>query len=205
MQSKATSVSQYIAELPGDRRTAVEALRRVILANLDDDYEEGMQYGMIGYYVPHRVFPPGYHCNPAQPLPFAAIASQKNHLALYLGGVYCGCVDGGETDESRWFRDAWTRTGRKLDMGKSCVRFRRIDDVPLDVVGEAIRRLPVRTYLVRYKEALASAGKTPVKATAAKKKPAAAKKKPTSRVPAPRTKTLKPTKTKRPANPKKPV
>ena len=88
MQSKATTVEQYLAELPEDRRKAIEAVRQVVLKNLDKDYEEGMQYGMIGYYVPHRVYPAGYHCDPKQPLPFAGLASQKNHMALYLMCVY---------------------------------------------------------------------------------------------------------------------
>jgi hypothetical protein len=160
MQSKATSVSEYIAALPHERRAAIEAVRRVILANLDDDYEEGMQYGMIGYYVPHHVFPPGYHCDPRQPLPFACLAAQKNHVSLHLMGLYLGCGEGqDEGDEVRWFRDAWARTGKKLDMGKSCVRFRRADDVALEVVGEAIRRLPARTYIARYRHVLATMGK----------------------------------------------
>ena len=88
MQSKATSVDQYLAGLPADRRDAIEAVRAVILENLPKGYEEGMQYGMIGYYVPHRVYPAGYHCDPLQPLPFAALASQKNHMSLYLMCIY---------------------------------------------------------------------------------------------------------------------
>ncbi|HEV7488121.1 MAG TPA: DUF1801 domain-containing protein [Thermoanaerobaculia bacterium] len=93
MQSKATTVSDYLASLPPDRRTAIEAVREVILANLDHDYEEGMQYGMIGYYVPHRVYPAGYHADPKQGLPFAGLASQKNYMSVYLMGLYCGCVE----------------------------------------------------------------------------------------------------------------
>jgi hypothetical protein len=95
MHSGAKSVAQYLASLPADRRAAISAVRDVIRANLDADYEEGMRYGMIGYAVPHRIFPPGYHTDPSQPLFFAALASQKNHLM----GVYCGCAEGpgGET------------------------------------------------------------------------------------------------------------
>src|SRR5258707_3534246 len=95
MQSTATTVEQYLAGLPDDRRSAIEAVRNVILKNLDTDYEEGMQYGMIGYYVPHSVYPAGYHCDPRQPLPFAALASQKNYMSLYLMSLY-----GGETTSS---------------------------------------------------------------------------------------------------------
>src|SRR3972149_1444808 len=127
MQSKAVTVQQYLAELPEDRRAALQAVREVMLKNLDRDYEEGMQYGMIGYYVPHRVFPAGYHCDPKQPLPFAGLASQKNHLSLYLMFIFDG--GGGE----REFRAAWAKTGKKLDMGKCCIRFKKVDDLALDV------------------------------------------------------------------------
>ena len=148
MQSKATTVEQYLSGLPEDRRKAIEAVRRVILENLDKDYEEGIQYGMIGYYVPHRVYPAGYHCDPKQPLPFAALASQKNYMSLYLMSVY------GDTDHSKWFQDAWAKTGKKLDMGKSCIRFRKVDDLALDVIAETIRRVPARTYIAHCEAAL---------------------------------------------------
>jgi hypothetical protein len=143
VMSKAKSVKEYLAGLPADRRAALEALRKVILKNLDKDYEEGMQYGMIGYYVPHRIFPAGYHCDPKQPLPFAGLASQKNHLALYLMCVY------GNSELADWFRKAWAKTGKKLDMGKSCIRFKKIEDVPLEVIGETIARVPAKTYIDR--------------------------------------------------------
>jgi len=155
VQSKAGSVPQYIASLPDDRRAAIEAVRNVILANLDAGYEECMQYGMIGYYVPHRLFPAGYHCDPKQPLPFAALASQKNYLSLYLMGMYCGCTETPGSDESgdaRWFRETWAKTGKKLDIGKACVRFKKTEDLALDVIGEAIRRLPAKTYIARYEK-----------------------------------------------------
>jgi uncharacterized protein DUF1801 len=141
MQDKATTVEQYLSGLPEDRREALEAVRQVLLENLDQDYEEGMQYGMIGYYVPHRVYPAGYHCDPKQPLPFAGLASQKNHMSLYLMCIY------GDSELSRWFRETWAKTGKKLDMGKSCVRFKRLDDLALDVIAEAIRRVPAKKYI----------------------------------------------------------
>lgn len=156
MQSNATTVSGYLASLPPDRRGAIEAVRKVILANLDKDYEEGVQYGMIGYYVPHRVYPAGYHADPKQGLPFAALASQKNHMSLYLMGLYCGCVDGvNDTGLLRWFREAWAKSGKKLDMGKACIRFKKVDDLALDVLGHAIRRLPAKTYIAEYEKARA--------------------------------------------------
>ena len=141
MQSQATTVAQYLAELPEDRRQTLEAVRKVILDNLDKDYEEGIQYGMIGYYVPHQVYPAGYHCDPRQPLCFAGLASQKNYMSLYLMCVY------GESDLATWFQRAWAKTGKKLDMGKSCVRFKKLDDLALDVIGEAIRRVPAKKYI----------------------------------------------------------
>jgi hypothetical protein len=142
VQSKATTVEQYLAGLPDDRRAAIAAVREVILKNLDKDYEEGIQYGMIGYYVPHRVFPAGYHCDPRQPLPFAALGSQKNYMSLHLMPVYASSAD-----YAVWFKKAWEDTGKKLDMGKACIRFKKLDDVPLAVVGEAFRRIPAKKWI----------------------------------------------------------
>ena len=161
MQSKAATVRDYLAELPEDRRHAIGAVRDVILKNLDKDYEEGMSYGMIGYYVPHRIYPNGYHADPRQGLPFAALASQKNYMSLYLMGLYCGCVDGvSDTALVRWFRGEWEKSGKKLEMGKSCIRFKRIDELPLPVIGEAIRRMPAKTYIDLYEKATRNAGKS---------------------------------------------
>lgn len=145
---KPSTVAEYLASLPADRRAAIEAVRSVILKNLDKDYQEGMAYGMIGYSVPHSVFPAGYHCDPSQPLMFAALASQKGYMSLYLMCIY------GDTEHQAWFTQAWAKTGKKLNMGKSCVRFKKIEDVPLDVVGEAIRRVPAKKYVARYVEIL---------------------------------------------------
>lgn len=150
MQSKARTVTEYLDSLPPDRRSALAAVRKVIRANLDKDFEEGMQYGMIGYCVPHRIFPAGYHCDPQQPLPFAGLASQKQHMALYLSCLYGGDGKGGEAPELEWFRKAWVKSGKKLDMGKACVRFKRLEDIPLDVVGELLRRVPAKLYVQRY-------------------------------------------------------
>lgn len=168
MPPKATSVAEYLKELPEDRRSAIESLRQTILASLDEGYEEGVQYGMIGYYVPHRVFPAGYHCDPKQPLPFASIASQKNHMAFYCMGVYM------DAELAAWFEGAWKKTGKKLDMGKCCVRFKKIEDVPLDVVGEVIRRMPAARYIARY-EANLGGQKSRSKAGGAAKADAPAK------------------------------
>jgi hypothetical protein len=134
MQSKATNVEEYLAELPEDRHAAIVAVRETILKNLDEGYEECMQYGMIGYCVPHHVYPAGYHCNPSQPLPFAALASQKNHMAVYLMTIY-----GGSRDEI-WFRNAWAKTGKKLDMGKCCIRFRKLEDLAIEQYESSLRQ-----------------------------------------------------------------
>jgi hypothetical protein len=158
MQSKATTVAAYLKELPADRKPAIEAVRKVILAALPDGYEEGMSYGMIGYFVPHSVYPPGYHCNPALPLPFAGLASQKQHMSVYLSGVYEGGVGGESSARVKQFRDAWAKTGKKLDMGKCCIRFKKLDDLALDVIADAIRRMPVRDYVDGYERVLADLG-----------------------------------------------
>jgi hypothetical protein len=149
MQSKAATVEDYLAELPPDRQEAIAAVRDVILQHLDGDYEEGMQYGMIGYYVPHRLYPAGYHCDPKQPLPFACLASQKNYMSLYVMPVY------GEGDD--WFQKAWAKSGKKLNMGKSCIRFRKVDDLALDVIAEAIRRMPAKKWIQVYESLIKNA------------------------------------------------
>lgn len=134
----------YLEALPADRRELVGAVRDVIRANLPAGYAEGMQYGMIGYFVPHAVYPAGYHCDPKQPLPFVGIGSQKSHVGLYF---FCLYVDEALT---AWFTSAWGATGKKLDMGKSCIRVKKLGDVPLEVIGELVRRAPVTAFVARY-------------------------------------------------------
>lgn len=191
MQSKAATVAEYLAQLPPDRREALEAIRRVILENLDPEIEERMSYGMIGYCIPHRVYPAGYHCDPKMPLPYAGLASQKGHMSLYLTFMYCGCLDEGGRANARagnWFTDAWKATGKKLDMGAACIRFKRLEDVPLEVVGEAIQRVSARAFIEQYERNLATSkggstarkksGKaTSAKGTGAKKEAGSGKKK----------------------------
>ena len=144
MQSKAATVAQYLAELPPDRRSAIQAVLKVIRANIDPGFAEGMQYGMIGWFVPHKLYPAGYHCDPKQPLPFAGLASQKNYMALYMGCLYA------DTSELERFQKRWATTGKKLDMGKSCIRFKKTDDLPLDVIGEAFSRIKVKRFVADY-------------------------------------------------------
>lgn len=146
MQSKATSVAAYLKELPEDRRASIEAVRKVILKNLGKGFEEGMQYGMIGYYVPHTLYPAGYHCDPKQPVPFAALASQKNHMAIYLMHVYAS------PDSAEAFKAEWAKTGKKLDMGKSCIRFKKAEDLALDVIGKSLKAVPLKAWLATYEK-----------------------------------------------------
>jgi hypothetical protein len=148
MTSQAKTVKEYLAGLPDDRRAVICAVRKVILENLPQGYEEGMQYGMIGYYVPHSIFPAGYHCDPKLPLPFASLASQKNHMAVYLMCIY------GDAATRKWFEAAWRASGKKLDMGKCCVRFKRLEELPLDVLGQAIARVPVARYVANYQQTM---------------------------------------------------
>jgi hypothetical protein len=154
VQSKAKSVDQYLAELPPERREAINAVRKVILKNLPDGFEEVMQYGMIGYVVPHKLFPAGYHCDPSQPLTLAALASQKDYMAIYLMTIY------GHKETEQWFVKVYKASGKKLDMGKSCVRFKKLDDLPLDVIGQAIARVPVDKYIHAYQQARDKAKKS---------------------------------------------
>ena len=145
--STATTPDEYLAALPDDRRAVVQAVRDVVNANLPDGYREGMSHGMIAWYVPLDRFPDTYN---GEPLGLGALASQKNHLSLYLNGVY------GDRATEAWFRERWQESGKKLDMGKSCVRFRRVEDLPLDVIGETIARTDVETFLRMYRDARGS-------------------------------------------------
>jgi hypothetical protein len=147
MQSDAATVEQYLAELPDDRRPAIEAVRHVVLTNLPRGFVEGMQYGMIGYYIPLERYPDTYN---GQPLGIASLANQKRYMAVYLMGIYANDYD------ARWFKERWEATGKRLDMGKSCVRFRKLDDVPLDVLGEAIARTSAEDFIAAYETARAA-------------------------------------------------
>lgn len=169
MSQKPATVTQYLAALEPERKKALQALRKVIKANLDPKVKEGIQYGMIGYFIPHSVYPDGYHCSPDQPLPFMSIASQKNHMAVYLF-----CIYGDEAEAAR-FEKQWAKSGKKLDMGKSCVRFKRLEDVCLTSLAAAVKRMTAAKFIKHYEANVVSA-------TARKKKPSskkpAAKKKP---------------------------
>ena len=148
MQSAATTVAEYLDTLPEDRKAAISKVRTTIRKNLGKGFAETMQYGMIGYVVPHKLYPNGYHCDPKQPLPFAALASQKNHMSLYLMHAYMDGVT------EQWLRDRFAAAGKKVDMGKSCIRFKKIEDLPLDVIGEALAKVSVADYITIYEDKL---------------------------------------------------
>ena len=165
MKSSATTVKEYLASLPADRRTGIEAVRAVILKNLDKDYEESMMWGMIAYAVPHRVWPSGYHCDPKKPLLMCALASQKNNMTVYLMSVYGGQAGTnggvGNPAEREWFERAWKATGKKLRMGGCCIHFKTLEDAALEVIGEAVRRMPAKVYVEQYVKSLARTGRGP--------------------------------------------
>jgi hypothetical protein len=204
VQSKVATVAQYLKALPADRRATLVAVADVVRANIDPRVEEGMQYGMIGWYVPHAVFPLGYHCDPKQPLPYIALAAQKHHCSLYLMTAYAE----GSVGEA-WIKRAWPK-GKRLDMGKSCIRFKTLDDLALDIVAEAIRRVPLDLHIARYSSMdprqRQPGARKPAVRTSAAKKPAAkrpASKRPASKRPAAKQPAAKRPASKRPAAKKK--
>jgi uncharacterized protein YdhG (YjbR/CyaY superfamily) len=148
MQSKATTVDAYLAELPEERQKAIAELRKVIKKNLPKGFQETMGYGMIGYVVPHSKYPAGYHCNPEQPLPFMNIASQKNFIAVYHMGVYA------DAKFLKWFTDAHAKaSSKKLDMGKSCMRYKKAEDIPYKLIGELASKITVDEWIEKYENA----------------------------------------------------
>ena len=139
MKIKAATIDEYLEQLPEDRRKALEAVRKVIRKNLPKGYEEVLQYGIIGYVVPLKTFPAGYLNRKNEPLPYICLASQKNYMSIYMMSVY--------GDAEAKFREEYAATGKRLDMGKCCVRFRKLDDLPLDVIGRAVARYPVKKWI----------------------------------------------------------
>lgn len=147
MQSNARSVKEYLEEVPEDRKESFYKLRDSILANLPEGFQEQMSYGMIGYIVPHSIYPDGYHCLPDSPLPFASIATQKNYIALYHMGLYAipGILD--------WFVKEYPKHCKlKLDMGKSCIRFKKPEQIPFDLIGQLMKKISVEDWIKVYEE-----------------------------------------------------
>jgi hypothetical protein len=148
MQSKATTPEQYLSELPEDRKEAMLKLRKAIKENLPQGFEEVISYGMLGYVVPHSIYPSGYHCDPKLPLPFINLASQKNFIALYHMGIYA------DKNLESWFVSEYPKHVKsKLDMGKSCIRFKKMDDIPFDFIGELAAKVSVEDWILNYEKA----------------------------------------------------
>lgn len=149
MQSKATTVDQYLSEIPTERQEAMNKLRKIILKNLPKGFKEGMGYGMMGYAVPHSIYPAGYHCNPTDPLPFAGLASQKNSINFYHMGIYAN------PQLLTWFTNEYAKAGvGKLDMGKSCIRFKKPENIPYALIGELCSKMTVEEWISLYEKNL---------------------------------------------------
>jgi len=145
MQYQATSPDDYINQVPEDRKEALKKLRQVINDNLPKGFEEGMQYGMIGYFVPHSIYPNGYHCNAKEPLPFMSFASQKNSVNFYHMGIYAN------QELHDWFVAEYPKHCKtKLDMGKSCIRFKKINEIPYELIGELTKKITAQDWINIY-------------------------------------------------------
>ena len=148
MKIEATSVEDYLKKVPLERRDAMMRLRQVIQDNLPRGFEEVLNYGMPGFVVPHQLYPKGYHCNPELPLPFISFANQKNFIALYHMGLYAS------KEDMDWFCRAWDdKAWGKLDMGKSCIRFKKMDKIPWDLIGQLSQRVTPEDWIARYEAA----------------------------------------------------
>ena len=147
MRSNAKTIGEYINTLPGDRKKAVKELRKVVLKNLPKGFSEALNYGMLGYVVPHSVYPPGYHCDPKLPLPFMGIASQKHFVAFYHMGIYA------EKKLLKWFtREYAKRVRAKPDMGKSCIRFKKMGEIPYKLIGELTKKVKAKDWIKVYEK-----------------------------------------------------
>lgn len=145
MTSKAATPEQYIKELPADRKEPIIKLRETVLKNLPQGFKEVMSYGMLGYVVPHEIYPGGYHCDPKLPLPFVNIASQKNFIAFYHMGIY------GSPELLKWFTTEYAKHSVvKLDMGKACIRFKKPEHIPYKLIGELIKKISAKDWIRIY-------------------------------------------------------
>ncbi|TDD75429.1 DUF1801 domain-containing protein [Flavobacterium caseinilyticum] len=148
MQSTTTSIEAYLDEIPEERKDAFTRLRETILENIPNGFVEQMSYGMIGYVVPHSIYPNGYHCDPKLPLPFISIASQKNFIAFYHMGIYA------KPELLNWFITEYPKQSeQKLDMGKSCIRFKKMDQIPFDLIAELVQKISIQEWINCYESA----------------------------------------------------
>lgn len=149
MKSEAKTVIEYLSTMPEERIEPMDKLYKAIKKNIPKGFAEGIGYGMLGWAVPHSLYPPGYHCNPEQPLPFMSIASQKNFIAVYHMGIYS------DPELLKWFTDEYPKhCRRKLDMGKSCIRFKHMDDIPYALIGELASKITPAEWIAIYEKAL---------------------------------------------------
>ena len=144
------TVEDYLQSLPEDRQSALQQVRKTILKNLPKGFEEGPLYGMIGYYVPHSVYPAGYHCDPKLPLPIMVLGSKKNYMTLHLMSIY------GNEKMRSWFEDEYKKSGKKLNMGAACIQFKRAEDLAMDVIGKAVARVSAEDYIKAMESAVAA-------------------------------------------------
>ena len=145
MKIEAISPKGYLDQVPEDRKEPMKILRQTILDHLPDGFQETISYGMIGYVVPHSIYPDGYHCDPSKPLPFMSIANQKNYIALYHMGLYA------DQELLDWFTKAYASVSKtKLDMGKSCIRFKKPKDIPYELIGELVGKVGVQDWIDQY-------------------------------------------------------
>ena len=148
MQRTASTPDEYVNSLPEDRKEAISRLRNTIKDNLPEGFTECMSYGMIGYVVPHSLYPKGYHCDPKLPLPFLSIASQKNFIAVYHMGIYA------DENLMNWFTSEYpNHSNAKLDMGKSCIRFKKINEIPYELIGQLAKQLRPEDWINLYEKA----------------------------------------------------
>ncbi|HAA13370.1 MAG TPA: hypothetical protein DCE41_17430 [Cytophagales bacterium] len=149
MQIKAQSPEDYVSQLPADRQEAFEKMRQEMMDNLPKGFVEEMNYGMIGYVVPHSLYPEGYHCDPKMPVPFINLASQKNHIGFYHMGIYA------MPELLKWFTEEFPKhSDRKLDMGKSCIRFKKPEHIPFKLLGELAQKVTPEDWIAFYQETL---------------------------------------------------
>lgn len=147
MKIEANSIAEYLEKIPEERKVPMNKLRQVILENIPDGFSEELNYGMIGYVVPHSLYPGGYHCSPELPLPFLNIASQKNFIGLYHMGIYAN------NELLNWFEAEYPKhSKRKLDMGKSCIRFKKLDEIPYQLIGELVSKMTPHDWIELYEE-----------------------------------------------------
>ena len=184
MSQSPKTVKEYLEPLPDERRKVLKSIRKVIRANLDKSVKEGIQYGMMAYFVPHSVYPAGYHCKPSEPLPFMSVASLKSGISIHMFCLYSS------PKHKELFSKEWLATGKKLNMGKSCVRIKTLEDIPLEVLGRAVKRMTAKKFIAEYEAAIGGGAKAakktaPKKAAAKKTTPKkAAPKKPAAKKPA---------------------